>query len=663
MCDRGFAGAPTATGTSNVTATVTDSLGATGSYNVSIVVSAATGISITGSLPATGTVGTAYTGTLMATGGTAPYTWSVTNLPAGTTVSDPTQPSITVSGKPTTAQTYAFVAKVTDSLGANTSYFVHIVISGGTVTTACAANPAARGNEASFNKPYAFILSGLNDGGPSVFAGSITPDGTGAITAGAIDTVQDGTYGQFTVNSTGSTYSFGSDGRGCVSLSISQVVSTAKKTPIQNVIPKGAKAIRNTKFASATKSKKHGFAAQQDGAPITVVFSISVSAPYQVGRMEEFDYDTYSIVAAGQMHQQNPNYWDLSSVGADFVLGVSGYAADGEGGNLRVAMGANLLNTNGTTTSPAADINIGGSPSGLLAGGTGMLGTVDFNTGRGTGTYTTPYNGSTLTFDFAYYVINGGDFYAVSTDNYGDTGTLALTGRALAGTTDTPALNGYYMIATTGFDSNAPGNTASIGTFQAPSASNIANATLYSNDAGTFASNTYATATYTLTASTGRAAVAGLSGNPPVAYLTATVAEDDIAGFIVGTGPDASAGFIMLQTTATPAFSASSLSGGYMFGTADDVGGFNGSEVGQFNFATGNYTAVTDSVMPFEDGQDPLQPDQTGNGTYTVNADGSGTFPGANVDFVTNGSVILGVDTGDNQPFLYILVSQAPIPD
>ena len=27
----------------------------------------------------------------------------------------------------------------------------------------------------------------------------------------------------------------------------------------------------------------------------------------------------------------------------------------------------------------------------------------------------------------------------------------------------------------------------------------------------------------------------------------------------------------MLQTTATPAFSASSLSGGYMFGTADDV--------------------------------------------------------------------------------------------
>ena len=42
-----------------------------------------TGLTISGTLAGTGTVGTAYSGTLTASGGTAPYTWTVTGLPAG----------------------------------------------------------------------------------------------------------------------------------------------------------------------------------------------------------------------------------------------------------------------------------------------------------------------------------------------------------------------------------------------------------------------------------------------------------------------------------------------------------------------------------------------------------------------------------------------------
>jgi hypothetical protein len=60
-----------------------------------------------------GEVGTAYSQTLTANGGVTPYTWSVASgtVPSGTTLST----AGVLSGTPTTAATYSFGAKVTDS--------------------------------------------------------------------------------------------------------------------------------------------------------------------------------------------------------------------------------------------------------------------------------------------------------------------------------------------------------------------------------------------------------------------------------------------------------------------------------------------------------------------------------------------------------------------
>jgi hypothetical protein len=67
----------------------------------------------TTALPA-GTAGTAYTATLSATGGTAPYTWSVTagSLPQGLRLNKATG---VISGKPKRAGTAKFTITVTDS--------------------------------------------------------------------------------------------------------------------------------------------------------------------------------------------------------------------------------------------------------------------------------------------------------------------------------------------------------------------------------------------------------------------------------------------------------------------------------------------------------------------------------------------------------------------
>src|SRR5207302_7130936 len=83
-----IAGTPTAAGTSAVTITATDSANPPNSVAIplSITISAATpsfAIS-TASLP-NGTIGTPYDQILSASGGTAPFTWSVStgSLPAG----------------------------------------------------------------------------------------------------------------------------------------------------------------------------------------------------------------------------------------------------------------------------------------------------------------------------------------------------------------------------------------------------------------------------------------------------------------------------------------------------------------------------------------------------------------------------------------------------
>ncbi|TDD46542.1 M4 family peptidase [Kribbella antibiotica] len=77
----------------------------------------------------TSTAGTADTLQLAATGGTTPYSWSATGLPAGLSVNASTG---LISGTPTTAATSSVTAKVTDAGGKTASAtFSWVVSSGG----------------------------------------------------------------------------------------------------------------------------------------------------------------------------------------------------------------------------------------------------------------------------------------------------------------------------------------------------------------------------------------------------------------------------------------------------------------------------------------------------------------------------------------------------
>ncbi|WP_229738970.1 beta strand repeat-containing protein [Edaphobacter dinghuensis] len=108
-----ISGTPTIAGTADLTVKATDSSSpaATTTGPVSLTVVAA-GATLTLTSPPDATVGTPYTGTIGVSGGTGPYSCTVTagTLPAGLSIS-----GCTISGTPTTAGTANLTVKATDS--------------------------------------------------------------------------------------------------------------------------------------------------------------------------------------------------------------------------------------------------------------------------------------------------------------------------------------------------------------------------------------------------------------------------------------------------------------------------------------------------------------------------------------------------------------------
>jgi hypothetical protein len=193
----GISGTPTTAAQFTLTATVTDSKGATASGKFAITIVPADLAIATASLP-DGVVGVAYTAGLSSSGGTGPYSWTVTGLPPGLTATA----AGAISGTPTTAGKFTVSATVKDTgpappLGAPSapavvtkSFTITIAAAAlaittasapnGTVGTAYAASFAASGGIA----PYTFSASGLLAGLSMSTAGAIsgTPTAPGAAT-------------------------------------------------------------------------------------------------------------------------------------------------------------------------------------------------------------------------------------------------------------------------------------------------------------------------------------------------------------------------------------------------------------------------------------------------------------------------------------------------
>lgn len=115
-----ISGTPTNTGTSNFTVKVTDALSQSDTQPLSITIGTATApLTITTTSLLEGKRNQPYTDTLAASGGTIPYTWSVTPaLPAGLTLASTTG---VISGTPTAASNISYNFTVRDSSNQTTT--------------------------------------------------------------------------------------------------------------------------------------------------------------------------------------------------------------------------------------------------------------------------------------------------------------------------------------------------------------------------------------------------------------------------------------------------------------------------------------------------------------------------------------------------------------
>jgi hypothetical protein len=196
-----ISGNPTTAGTSTVAVTVTDATSPahlTATKNLPLTIVAPIAIT-TASLPS-GVTGTAYSAPVNASGGTTPYVWSATGLPAGLSID---AASGVISGNPTTAGTSTVAVTVTDStnpthLTATKNLSLTIVsqlvittaspLPGGSVNAPYSTTIAASGG----TTPYAWSATGLPAGlSIDPASGSISGTPTAAGTATIAVTVTD----------------------------------------------------------------------------------------------------------------------------------------------------------------------------------------------------------------------------------------------------------------------------------------------------------------------------------------------------------------------------------------------------------------------------------------------------------------------------------------
>ncbi len=182
-------GTPTAAGPATIVVTATDSTSPTkltATASLPITISGAVAITTT-SLP-NGTVGTGYNFTVAATGGTAPYTFTASGLPAGLSIS----PAGVISGTPTANGTASVTLTVTDSTNpthATSSVTLPLTISNQLAVSTTSLPSGVVGAAYNFTvtatggvAPYTFTAAGL-PAGLSISAGGVisgTPTTAGA---------------------------------------------------------------------------------------------------------------------------------------------------------------------------------------------------------------------------------------------------------------------------------------------------------------------------------------------------------------------------------------------------------------------------------------------------------------------------------------------------
>lgn len=480
-----------------------------------------------------------------------------------------------------------------------------------------AGTACGTGRESEMTGSFAYLLKGFDANGAVAIAGSVQADGTGKITAGVEDVNRAGTGPQTNVPIVpgGSSYSLGPDGRGCMTV------------------------------ATVT-------------GPTTFRFSLdafSSGAPTG-GNIIEFDDNTGNGTrGSGIIRAQDPTSFANAKFANGYAFGLSGFGSSGE----HVALAGTLASDGkGNVTGGNFDRNDAGT---LTANSSKLAGTYNIPSGSttGRGTMSATLNGTPFTF--AVYMVSANEAILAGVDPISETNQLT-SGEAIAsaGPFSNSTLAGSHLLRTNALNlsgSNA-GSRATIGvlTFDGNTSGGVTG-TLYDDQAGRSSTTTilHGAATYAVDANTGRITFTGIGTDSPVGYIAQT--GSGITAFLVGTDDGAADGALEFQTKGSADFKSSTFTGGYSFGTGEnlDYATTNESHSASFDAKKTTVAGASDTSQPRANG---LLPNQAFSNAFVFNSEGLGTV--GSDPAVTNGTAIFFIneDGGNTHPRITIAEKQ-----
>ena len=587
-----LSGAPTSPGTITFAVTVTDSSAAgpksaTSPSLTLTILSASSGPSIASLSPSSGPVGTSVTiagANFGATQGTSTVTFNG------------------VAATPTSWSATSIVAPVPSAATTgNVVVTVGGVASNGVTFTVLPESAACgSGSETLLSGQYALLLRGFDNSQPIGVGAMFDADGSGhiATTVGVEDINSAGNLGRFldlTIDSTKSSYSVGSDQRGC--LTIVTVAGTGSPTAASS--------------------------------PITITFRFSLgsvtSAIADAGQIIEFDSTGSSGVnTAGYLQRQDTSAFSNSAITGSYAFGaaarevglgkfgiagvfttdgngnVTGGAADynaDNGGNLDGVSGATDYPTNSLTFNAGATYSIGGSGRGDLS----------FTLSDGTA------------MDAAVYVISATDLFMLRKDPQSSTAPL-FAGRILQQSISSFGmgdLNGTAVYYASGLGTSGTRTDLLIMT---ASGSGTFSGTINRNDSGVLTSATSSSGVYTVSAN-GRVLVSGVGKHNTILYLTA-----QNEGFALDSGANCESGFLAPQSGGPFTNASAESPPAYAFGTIHPEDPHVDDSTGVYDFdGSGNLTGTSDDNSTGNGGN--LNPGEAIDYTYAIDSTGTGVIP------------------------------------
>lgn len=637
-----------------------------------------------------GTVGTPYSSDIQATGGTAPYTWSVSSgtLPDHLALDSSTTSSVSVSGTPETAQSNVqFTVQVTDSASQSATKVFAVSVAASSIKVAITNKlagilPAAAGVVFNASVQNDSATQGVNwtltannaDCSPAcgslsgASATSVTytppatiptaPNNTPKLTATAVadasksdsniiaitnsplsactnsgnEAVLNGQYafllqGYDATNAQGMAGSFTADGTGHITAG--HVDSNG------SAVHSGAVDTTNSSYSVGADNRGCLTVVTPSGTTVMHFAVGGVSANVATkGSVVRFDDSLGTGVrASGKLMKQDATSFS-GNLSGNYALKLMGEDSTvGRFGAEGAITASGTLLSNGEI-----DTNDAGTTA-HVTGATGLLGSsVDAN-GRGTATVSTT---TAFPGNLVFYMVSASEALVVSSDVL-SINTPAVSGelRLQSGSLTNASLNGISVFHKAGIDTS--GRIAAVGT-QTADGSGAINLAIYEDDAGTAQPVQNVSATYAV-ASNGRVTLTGAGTGAPVFYLTGTN-----AGFMLGTDATVTDGEFKAQ--AAGPFSNSTLSGDYFFATNAVGSQAADSVVGEVTTdGAGNASLQVDASS-----STGLSIDQSQSSAFTVGSNGIGTLDGdAFVVVSADEAVAIQGGTGNTNPNIIVI--------